>query len=224
MDPRMVESESLALRIWYLAQRIIAAVLLLLLAPMLLLLFILVRVTSKGPALYSQTRPGLYGQSIRVWKIRTMKPGSDKDLSKARGVQSSDPQVTPIGRILRQLKLDELPQFWNIVRGEMSFVGPRPIARPLYEELCREIQGFEQRLSVRPGLTNLGQVCIEENAQQDRVIDDWKLRFESEQHYFRGRSPSYDCIIIGLTILYILRKVRRVIPVHRFRRLSGWSI
>ncbi|MFO1006182.1 MAG: sugar transferase [Planctomycetaceae bacterium] len=211
----MSEPESLSLRIWYGLQRIFAALLLVLLSPLFVLLFALVRMTSPGPAFYSQVRPGLFGGSIRVWKFRTMRPGSDKDLSKARGVQSSDPLVTPIGRILRQLKLDELPQLWNIVRGEMSFVGPRPIASPLFEELCREIQGFEQRLSVRPGLTNVGQVCIEENARQDRVIDDWKLRFESEQHYFRGRSPYYDCVVIGLTALYILRKVWLALPFPR---------
>ena len=219
----MTAPESLSLRIWYGLQRVFAALLLVLLSPVFLLLFVLVRTTSSGPAFYSQVRPGLFGRSIRVWKFRTMQPGSDKDQSKAWGVQNSDPLVTPIGRVLRQLKLEELPQLWNIVRGEMSFVGPRPIARPLYEELCREIQGFEQRLSVRPGLTNVGQVCIEENARQDRVVDDWKLRFESEQHYFHGRSPYYDCVVIGLTGLYILRKVWRALPIPRSSPLRQTS-
>ncbi|RLS58107.1 MAG: hypothetical protein DWH91_03220 [Planctomycetota bacterium] len=220
----MASLESLTLRLWYVVQRVVATLMLVALSPLLLGLFLLVRMTSRGPALYSQERPGLYGRSIRVWKIRTMKPGSDRDQSKARGVQSSDPQVTPIGRILRQLKFDELPQLWNIVRGEMAFVGPRPIARSLYEELCREIPGFNERLSVRPGLTNVGQVCIEENAQQDRVIDDWKLRFESEKHYFRGRSPGYDCVVITMTMLYILRKLLRAVPCPRFLRTGPASM
>ena len=193
--------------VWFQLQRVIAAAMLVTLSPLLAALFVLVRITSRGPALYSQERPGLNGKPFRVWKIRTMRPGADRDRSKARSVQSSDPQVTPIGRILRKLKLDELPQLWNIVRGEMAFVGPRPIAKSLYEELCLEIPGFSGRVCVHPGLTNVGQVCIDENADQTRVIEDWSLRFEAERHYLENRSPSYDLIVIGMTALYILKKL-----------------
>lgn len=201
-----------------LVQRIIAAISLILLSPLLLVLWVLVRGTSRGAFLYTQSRPGLHGRPFRAFKIRTMRPGSDRDQSKARCVLNSDPQVTRVGKILRNLKLDELPQLWNVVRGEMAFVGPRPIALSLYEELCREIPGFDERLNVHPGLTNLGQVCIEENLGQDRVVEDWKLRFEAERHYFRHRSVAYDCVIIVLTVLYILRKIVRSLPVFNKRR------
>lgn len=197
---------------WLLAQRAIAAISLIVLSPLFLILWCLVRGTSRGPFLYTQVRPGLHGVPFRAFKIRTMRPGSDKDQSKARCVLNSDPQVTRVGKILRSLKLDELPQLWNVVRGEMAFVGPRPIALSLYEELCREIPGFEERLQVHPGLTNLGQVCIEENLGQERVVEDWKLRFEGERHYFRHKSVAYDCIIIALTVLYITRKMCRALP------------
>ncbi|MDB5385046.1 MAG: sugar transferase, system associated [Planctomycetaceae bacterium] len=207
------------LRGWMFVQRVIAAISLVLLSPLFLILWILVRFTSRGPFLYTQSRPGLHGQPFKAFKIRTMRPGSDKDQSKARCVLNSDPQVTKIGKILRNLKLDELPQLWNVVRGEMAFVGPRPIALSLYQELCREIPGFEERLNVHPGLTNLGQVCIEENLSQDRVVEDWKLRFEAERHYFHHRSVAYDCVIIGLTVLYILRKVVR--SLHGCSRRRG---
>ncbi len=203
---------------WMQFQRVIAAISLVAFSPLFLILWVLVRFTSRGPFLYSQNRPGLRGKVFRAFKIRTMRPGSDRDSSKARCVLNSDPQVTAIGKVLRNLKLDELPQLWNVVRGEMAFVGPRPIALPLHEELCREIPGFEERLQVQPGLTNLGQVCIEENLGQDRVVEDWRLRFEAERHYFRYRSVAYDCVIIGLTILYILRKVVRSIPYYNRRR------
>lgn len=199
-------------RMWMLVQRIMASLALVLLSPLFLVLYLLVRLTSRGPFLYTQLRPGKDGKPFRAFKIRTMRPGSDRDVTKARCVLNSDPQVTRVGKVLRSLKLDELPQLWNIVRGEMAFVGPRPIALSLYEELCREIPGFEERLQVYPGLTNLGQVCIEENLGQDRVVEDWKLRFEGERHYFRHRSVAYDCVIIALTVLYIARKVVQALP------------
>jgi len=193
--------------LWSVMQRLIALASLVVLFPLFMVLWLLVRATSRGPFLYSQMRPGLHGKPFRAYKIRTMQPGSDRNQTNARCVLNSDPQVTRIGKLLRNLKLDELPQLWNVVRGEMNFVGPRPIATALYEELCREIPGFEERLEVPPGLTNLGQVCIEENLGQDRVVEDWKLRFEAERHYFHHRSMAYDCVIIALTVLYILRKV-----------------
>lgn len=202
---------------WVQIQRVIAAISLIMLSPLFLILWVVVRFTSRGPFFYAQSRPGLNGIAFRAFKIRTMRPGSDRNSLNARCVQNSDPQVTAIGKVLRNLKLDELPQLWNVVRGEMAFVGPRPIALPLHEELCREIPGFEERLQFQPGLTNLGQVCIEENLGQDRVVEDWKLRFEAESHYFRHRSVAYDCVIISLTILYVMRKVVRSVS-HLIRR------
>ena len=210
---------------WYFIQRCLAALMLLALSPLLLVLAAVVKATSRGPVLYSQSRPGLGGQPIQVWKFRTMKPGSDRDPTKARAVTSRDPQVTAIGRILRNLKLDELPQLWNVVRGDMAIVGPRPIAFSLFEELCVAIPGFERRLHVRPGLTNVGQVCIEENAGQEHVIDDWKLRFEAEQHHLMLHSPQYDLVVIGMTAVYIAAKLGRALRGRRIKaqRLAGYS-
>ncbi len=99
----------------------------------------------------------------------------------------------------------------------MSLVGPRPIAIALQQELEREIEGFARRLEVRPGLTNLGQVCILESAGQDRVVEDWRLRFEAESHYLENRSAAYDVLVIALTLLYVARKLVRKAP--RLRRL-----
>ena len=202
--------------VWYVAQRILAAALLLLLLPVFLIVYVLVRATSRGPFLYSQRRPGARGRSFTIWKIRTMVEGADRDKALARCVQVSNPQVTFVGKILRHSKLDELPQLWNVVKGEMAFVGPRPIAFALFEELQQKIDGFEQRLAVRPGLTNLGQVCIEENAGPEHVVEDWRLRFEAERHYLDNRCFWYDLVIIALTVLYLVRKVTDII--HRKRR------
>lgn len=193
--------------LWDRLQQILAAMLLLAFLPLLGLIWVFVRGTSKGGFLYAQRRPGLAGRTFRAWKIRTMYEGADRDPKLARGVQASDPQVTAVGRILRRLKIDEIPQLWNVVRGEMSFVGPRPIAVSLHNELCAEIPGFASRLLVKPGLTSLGQICIDENAAPQSVVEDWRVRFEAEQHYLMRRSVRYDLVIIGLTVLYLLRKI-----------------
>lgn len=196
---------------WYRCQQVLAAFAILVFLPLFVVIGLLVKLTSKGPIFYSQERPGLHGKKFRAWKFRSMRPGSDKDASKARGVMNNDPQVTTIGRIIRNLKLDELPQLWNVVRGDMALVGPRPIASSLHDELCKAIPDFNERLSVHPGLTNLGQICIDENADQAKVIADWKVRFEAEKHYLRNRSVFYDTIIILMTVMFILRKVMRAI-------------
>ena len=91
----------------------------------------------------------------------------------------------------------------------MALVGPRPIAIPLFEHLQDVIPGFAQRLQVHPGLTSLGQVCIEENAAVEDVVEDWSIRFEGERHYLANRSTLYDLVIIGLTVRFVLFKAAR---------------
>jgi len=197
----------LGLRLWDQGQRVLAALLLLLALPILLPLYPAVRLTSPGPFLYRQLRPGRQGVRFHALKIRTMSQGADKDSRLARSVRNDNPLVTPIGRVLRELKLDELPQLINVVKGEMSIVGPRPLGGDLQRELEERIPGFEQRLAVRPGLTSLAQVCVLESAEQEGVIDDWRRRFQLERHYIENRSAAYDLVIMLLTAGYILRKL-----------------
>jgi polysaccharide export outer membrane protein len=137
--------------------------------------------------------------------------GADKNPELAHAVTSSTPEVTRIGRYLRDLKIDELPQLWNIVRGDMVFVGPRPIAPELQSHLETHIPGFHQRLQALPGITSLGQICIEENDSPENVVKDWAVRFEGEQHYMLHRNIAYDITIILLTAGYCVRKAVRKI-------------
>lgn len=192
--------------LWYVLQRGVALLLLLTLIPAFIVLWLVVKVSSRGPFLYSQLRPGLGEIPLRIWKIRTMQPGADQNPEFARGVTKNCAEVTRVGRMLRQLKLDELPQLWNIVRGEMAFVGPRPIATSLYQELSAKIPGFRDRTLVRPGLSNVAQIAIEDNAQGERVLDDWQERFEAERHYLTHRSARYDCVVLAMTALFVIRK------------------
>ena len=88
----------------------------------------------------------------------------------------------------------------------MAFVGPRPLPKALDAELRRHIRGFEERYAVRPGLTSLAQVCVADNGVDERLIDDWSMRFEAERRYMRNKSAAYDLIVLGLTFAYVVRK------------------
>lgn len=115
-----------------------------------------IRRESPGPVIYAQTRVGKGGKTFKVYKFRSMY--TDAEARGAQWAQGEDPRVTPFGRKLRNSRLDEIPQFWNVVRGDMSLIGPRP-ERPVFHEAFKErIDGWEQRLAVRPGITGLAQV------------------------------------------------------------------
>lgn len=212
--------EALSLRTWALVQRALALLALLAASPLVALLCLAVRLDSRGPLLYEQTRPGRGGVPFRTWKIRSMVQGADRNAALARATAADAPEITRVGRVLRDLKLDELPQLWSVVRGEMALVGPRPIAPSLQALLEAEIPGFERRLEVRPGLTSLAQVCIYENEDIEHLIADWSLRFEAERHYLQHRSVAYDLVIVALTIGYLARKVLRRLPLPALPRLA----
>jgi exopolysaccharide biosynthesis polyprenyl glycosylphosphotransferase len=144
---------------------IAGGILLILMLPPMLVIAIIIRLTSPGPAIFSQNRSGLHGRSFRMYKFRTMTTNAEQDRAELeeRNEMSgpvfkveNDPRVTPVGRWLRRTSLDELPQLWNVLRGEMSLVGPRPL--PLHETASFGDVSQRRRMSVRPGLTCLWQV------------------------------------------------------------------
>ena len=192
---------------WRISQRFLAAGMLVMLSPLFAALFVGVKVTSPGPFLFKQKRRGLAGLPFTIYKIRTMSMGSEKRT--ALGVQNSDPAVTKLGRIMRALKFDELPQLWNIVKGDMEFAGPRPIPMALEDELRKHIPRFRQRHLVKPGLTNAAQVSVMDNELSDRLIHDWSLRAEAERHYVENKSFAYDTVLVVMTAIYIARKALR---------------
>ncbi len=135
----------------------LAVVMLVVSAPIILLSLLLVRCTSRGPALYTQKRLGLAGKVFTIYKIRTMYQDSECHCG-PRWCVPGDPRVTPVGRFLRRCHVDELPQLINILRGDMSLVGPRPERPEFLAQLERSLPSYRQRLNVRPGLTGLAQV------------------------------------------------------------------
>lgn len=206
-DPLRIHREwQLTNTLWALTQRSAALVLLILSLPVLIVLYVPVRVSSRSTFLFRQRRPGFMGKSFEITKITSMRAGSERVPHYEKGVRLDDPNVTRIGRFLRDTKLDEIPQLWNVVKGDMEFVGPRPIAYGLHDMLSREIPGFANRYLVKPGLTSIGQVSVLENAIGQDTVEDWKLRFEGEEHYIRHKSVSYDLILIAMTVYFVLRK------------------
>lgn len=197
-------NDSLSHTTWVASQRLLALLALVFLSPLFLVLFVLVRLESKGKFLFRQERRGLNGELFSIYKIRTM--AMDAETKTALGTTLCNPHVTRVGKVLRALKIDELPQLWNIIRGDMELVGPRPIPLSLDEYLTENIPGFEVRYAIRPGLTNLGQVCVLDNEVDDGLLDDWKVRFEAELQYIRRKSLTYDLVMLALTSLYVIRR------------------
>lgn len=167
---------------------------LLLCAPSLALAALAIKWESRGPVFYSQTRTGLHNQPFKIWKLRTMRTDAEKDGPKwARG---RDDRVTGVGRILRRSRLDEVPQFWNILRGDMSLVGPRPERPEFVEKLSREIPFYNQRHLVKPGLTGWAQINYPYGASTEDSLN--KLKFDL--YYIKNAS-------LGLDLQTILRTV-----------------
>jgi exopolysaccharide biosynthesis polyprenyl glycosylphosphotransferase len=183
---------------------VLASALIVVFSPLLLLIVIVIKLTSKGPVIYRQTRCGLGGRRFTLYKFRSMVQGADKlraELEEHNELQgpvfkiSNDPRVTSAGRWLRKFSLDELPQLWNIVRGDMSFVGPRP---PLAEEVAQYEKWQRRRLRMRPGLTCLWAL----EGRNELVFRRWMLL---DLFYIDHWSLWLDLKILAKTIPLVLR-------------------
>ena len=170
----------------------LSAFLLIVLSPILLLLALAIRIDSPGPALFWQTRIGREKRPFTIVKFRTMADRGNRvidQLAEPVVGTASDMRVTRVGSLLRRLSLDELPQLWNVLLGEMSLVGPRPI---IPEQLLAIPEEYEIRFAVRPGLTGLSQV-------RGRRRLDWMDQLKTDVEYVRTRSAGLDLRIILLT-------------------------
>jgi len=192
-------------------------------SPVMLLIAILIKLTSRGPVFYSQTRVGwdrrnqgsgpvdsrrredIGGRPFQIYKFRSMYVNAEH-LTGAVWAAREDPRVTRLGRYLRQYRLDELPQLLNVLKGDMNIVGPRPERPSIFSDLREEIEEYPRRQRARPGITGLAQI----NQQYDTSLDDVrnKVRFDLE---YIGRQGLWE----DLRIMF------RTIPVVLFRR-GGW--
>ncbi len=180
----------------------LAATALVVLSPLLLLVGIAVRLTSPGPALYHQVRVGQNNTPFLVHKFRSMRVNAEAE-SGAVWAQKQDPRVTPIGSFLRRSRLDEFPQLWNVLVGDMSLVGPRPERPEFVEDLTRQIPFYGQRHVVKPGMTGWAQVRYSYGAS---VIDAME-KLQYDLFYIKNMSMSLDVFVLIETIkTVVLRK------------------
>lgn len=169
------------------------------LSPLLLLLALAVKLTSKGPIIYSQTRVGKDGKLFEIYKLRTMKVDAEKD-SGPVWARSNDNRLTPIGKFLRKSHMDELPQFINVINGDMSIIGPRP-ERPVFvDEFKKTIEGYQGRLAVKPGITGLAQV----RHRYDATIEDVKKKLKYDLLYIKKMCLMSDFRIILRTFRVVI--------------------
>lgn len=176
-----------------------SVLLLLIASPVMILTAILVKLTSKGPMLYSQTRVGLNGRNFEIYKFRTMKVDAEKE-SGPVWAKKNDNRITPIGQFLRKSRLDELPQLFNVLKGEMSVIGPRP-ERPMFVDQFKiSIENYEQRLTVKPGITGLAQVFH----TYDEDIEGVRKKLEYDLQYIKNMDMWADLKIVFRTVTVVL--------------------
>ncbi len=167
--------------------------------PISLLAVILIKLESKGPVFYKQERVGKNGRIIKVIKFRSMRTDAEKD-----GVPiwatSNDDRVTRVGRVIRKIRVDEIPQFWNIIKGEMSFVGPRPERPHFVAQLAEEIPFYEHRHLAAPGLTGWAQIKYPYGAS----VEDARQKLQYDLYYIKNQSLALDFVIVFETVKTVL--------------------
>ena len=181
------------------ATRVTASLLLLLLtAPVIALFGLLVKLDSPGPMFYRQTRVGLFGQPFDVIKLRSMR--TDAEVNGAQWAAKDDPRVTRIGKFIRKVRIDELPQAWSVLVGDMSFVGPRPERPEFVADLEEKLPFYAERHMVKPGITGWAQI----NYPYGASIEDSRHKLEYDLYYAKNYTPFLDLLIILQTLRVVL--------------------
>jgi lipopolysaccharide/colanic/teichoic acid biosynthesis glycosyltransferase len=203
-----------------------AALGLLLSLPLLMIIPILIKLDSPGPVFYRQVRTGInrrskdcrqntarngkesgsidkrrdnfFGKPFVIYKFRTMEDGAERR-SGAVWAMQDDPRITSVGRWLRRLHLDEIPQFWNVLRGDMSLVGPRPERPEIIQRIISEIPEYQERLSVKPGITGPAQICL----GYDSSLDDVRRKIQLDLLYISKQSFRLQLRVLALTLVKI---------------------
>ncbi len=197
---RMAEPPALpALLVKEVFDRFFALAVLLMLSPLLLALALAIRLTSEGPVLFRQLRIGRDGRPFHVYKFRSMRLHAEQD-GRLTQATRDDPRITPLGRLMRRTSLDELPQFLNVLRGEMSVVGPRPHALEHHDLYLRRLPGYLYRHGMKPGITGWAQIhgCRGETDSDDKMAQ----RVALDLHYIGHWSLGMDLKIVCWTALH----------------------
>ncbi len=167
--------------------------------PVILVTALAIKLESRGPAFYRQRRVGLYNQGFDILKLRSMR--QDAEIAgKAVWAAEDDPRITRIGRFIRKVRIDELPQTWTVLRGEMSFVGPRPERPQFVDELETQLPYYAERHMVKPGITGWAQI----NYPYGASIEDARHKLEYDLYYAKNYSPFLDMLILLQTLRVVL--------------------
>jgi lipopolysaccharide/colanic/teichoic acid biosynthesis glycosyltransferase len=196
-EPRPVDRVLRALDV------LIAGLVLLLSSPVLLLFTVAIRLSSGRPILYRGARVGQAGRVYQMYKFRTLAPDAETRLGPFYGPELEKKtlgEVTRVGLVMRVTQLDELPQLFNVLAGDMSIVGPRPIRPVFFERLCEQIPAYWQRLVLRPGLTGFAQVRVGRE-------ETWAEKLAHDLEYIADRSVSLYLRIVSRTILRVIKRV-----------------
>jgi exopolysaccharide biosynthesis polyprenyl glycosylphosphotransferase len=178
---------------------VMASILLVVAMPVMVVAAIAIFLESGRPIIFRQERVGLGGRSFRLLKFRSMQPDAEKD-GVPRWASDSDPRITAVGQLLRRARIDELPQLFNVLRGEMSFVGPRP-ERPFFvAQLTEQVPFYGARHSVKPGVTGWAQVRYSYGAS----VEDSVRKLELDLYYVKNHSLLLDLVILVKTVRVVL--------------------
>jgi sugar transferase (PEP-CTERM system associated) len=172
--------------------------LLLLTFPVIAIFALLVKLDSRGPAFFSQRRIGLYGVPFDVIKLRSMRSDAEKD--GAKWAEKNDPRITRVGRFIRTVRIDELPQTWSVLRGHMSFVGPRPEVPAFVDDLEDKLPFYAERHMVKPGITGWAQI----NYPYGASVEDARAKLEYDLYYAKNYTPFLDLLILLQTLRVVL--------------------
>ncbi len=175
-----------------------SSVLLAITLPIIVFFAVLIKLDSKGSAFFRQTRVGLYGQNFPVIKLRSMRTDAEKD--GARWASKGDPRITRIGKFIRKVRIDELPQTWSVLKGHMSFVGPRPEVPQFVADLEEHLPFYAERHMVKPGITGWAQI----NYPYGASIEDSRHKLEYDLYYAKNYTPFLDLLILLQTLRVIL--------------------
>jgi lipopolysaccharide/colanic/teichoic acid biosynthesis glycosyltransferase len=177
----------------------LAAIMFLALLPVILMAMLAVKLTSRGPALYTQTRVGRGGRVFTIYKVRTMYHECES-LTGPRWSMPGDPRVTPVGKLFRALHIDELPQLWNVLKGDMSLVGPRPERPEICRQLRQVIPGYDRRHAVKPGITGFAQVHL----PPDSCLRSVRNKVAYDRFYILRMSARMELYVFACTALKLL--------------------
>ncbi len=167
--------------------------------PVIAFFALLVKLDSRGPAFFCQNRVGLYGQDFELIKLRSMRLDAER-AGKAQWASENDPRITRIGRFIRKLRIDELPQAWTVLKGQMSFVGPRPERPEFVSDLENKLPYYAERHMVKPGITGWAQI----NYPYGASIEDARRKLEYDLYYAKNYTPFLDLLILLQTLRVIL--------------------